>query len=122
MKQSSTIPSLCSSDTEYILYTFEVSHTDRQTLSWKKKSITHNRLSALSAGQKLFNQGLYSRIELYHRTKDGTSPYQPLKPIHSWSSRAFKKQTLSNLVPFILLFMAGCSLLIALALSIFIHL
>jgi hypothetical protein len=118
MKQSLTIPSLSSSDTEYVLYTFEPSSVDAQSMSWKKQSITHNRLSAMSAGQKLFNQGLYARIELYHRTKDNTSMRTPLKPIHSWSSRGFILPTDSLFMPHILFLTAGCCLMIALALTI----
>jgi hypothetical protein len=118
MKQSLTIPSLSSSDAEYVLYTFEPSNVDAQSVSWKKQSITHNRLSAMSAGQKLFNQGLYARIELYHRTKDNTSMRTALKPIHSWSSRGFMLQNDSLLMPRLLLLASGVCLMIALALTI----
>lgn len=85
-----------SAKTEYILYTFEPAlgeGNDSPRLRWKKQSVTTNRLSAIHAGNKLFQLNKYDKIELYQRSTHPidllTAPATAAKPLYRWSKHTW---------------------------------
>ena len=117
MTQTNLSPISTSPQTEYVLYTFETNPMQADRLTWKKQSVTTNKLSALSAGQKLSSTLKYKRVELHEHNKHTDT----VIPIYEWANESLSQKLKSMINPTIFLFLSGFFILSTLILTFFVY-